>query len=469
MNSNLLSKFIIVYIIIGVIGFIGISFICYSVDYKSVTDSTEKALYNQAVSISQEYASRYFSEENLRSIETQLETISALSGTHIMFIDTQGDIILDTLYHENREEPYHLDNFDFTLSGSKYSQTGTFYGYFNETMLTVLASISSSFTTKGYTAVHIPMSQISDQVALTFNTNYISFFIIFGLSFVFILLYLMQIHKPLTEIIKGADEYGKGNLNHKIKALNNDEIGHLGDSLNYMAEKLNDMDQYQQKFLSNISHDFRSPLTSIKGYLEAVTDGTIPPDQLNKYINIILFETERLTKLTSNILTLNELDPKSLKLDLVSFDINNIIKHTIESFEGACKEKSIRFDLTFSSRSLYVLADVGKIQQVLYNLIDNAIKFSSHHSAIFISINEKGEKVFVSIKDTGIGISKENIDKIWNRFYKSDASRGKDKKGSGLGLAIAKDIILLHQENIDVISTEKVGTEFIFTLTKAKS
>ena len=116
--------------------------------------------------------------------------------------------------------------------------------------------------------------------------------------------------------------------------MHNDEIGRLGMSLDYMASQLNESDKFQQKFLSNISHDFRSPLTSIKGYLEAIQDGTIPPEMLDKYIGIMLFETERLTKLTSNILTLNELDPKSVRLDISTFDLNSIIRHTVETFEG---------------------------------------------------------------------------------------------------------------------------------------
>jgi signal transduction histidine kinase len=224
------------------------------------------------------------------------------------------------------------------------------------------------------------------------------------------------------------------------------------------------MDKFQQTFLSNISHDFRSPLTSIKGYLEAMEDGTIPPEMASKYIQIVLFETERLTKLTNNILTLNDLDPKSARLNQTDFDIHGIIRHTIETFEGTCKSRKISFKLKFESKELVVHADMERIQQVIYNLVDNAIKFSPTDSTIFISTNTKGEKAFISVKDSGCGISRDNISKIWDRFYKSDSSRGRDKKGSGLGLAIVKEVINAHGEHIDVISTEGVGTEFIFSL-----
>lgn len=193
-------------------------------------------------------------------------------------------------------------------------------------------------------------------------------------------------------------------------------------------------------------------------------DGTIPVEMQEKYLNIILFETERLTKLTKSILELNKYGSHGTMLDRSDFDINQTIKMTVLTFEGICKEKRISFHLILTGQQLFVTADMAKIQQVIYNLIDNAIKFSHHDSEITIETTEKNEKVFVSVKDTGIGIPKDSLNKIWERFYKTDLSRGKDKKGTGLGLAIVKEIIQAHDENINVISTEGVGTEFIFTL-----
>ena len=155
-------------------------------------------------------------------------------------------------------------------------------------------------------------------------------------------------------------------------------------------------------------------------------------------------------------------------LDIISFDINHIIKQTAESFEKICIDKKITLNLVFFEDKSYVNADIGKIQQVLYNLIDNALKFSDTNSSITVSTEERGEKLFVSVKDSGIGIAKESQNKVWERFYKTDASRGKDKKGTGLGLSITKEIIQAHGENINLISTEGVGSEFIFSLPKSQ-
>ena len=468
-----LSKHIFIYIAICVISFILVSTICYKADYKRIYNYYSDRLYLQANEIANEYALDYLAESKLRRIELEMKSLSTFNDTRIMFITPSGDVILDTnnsSTDKSNEDRilFSINDFDYGDLKGKPDILWDFYGLFSEPALSVFSPISNSFEIKGYVVINIPESAIVERVYDTFNTNYLTLAIVLILSSAFLVLYFFQVHRPIKEITRATNEYSKGNLSYHVKPMHNDEIGRLGMSLDYMASQLNESDKFQQKFLSNISHDFRSPLTSIKGYLEAIQDGTIPPEMLDKYIGIMLFETERLTKLTSNILTLNELDPKSVRLDISTFDLNSIIRHTVETFEGTCKKKGIKFNITYANSVQNVKADKGRIQQVIYNLIDNAIKFSKENSYIYITVKEKGEKAQISIKDTGCGIAKEDIDKIWDRFYKSDSSRGRDKKGSGLGLSITKEVIQAHGENIDVVSTVGVGTEFIFTLELAK-
>lgn len=468
-----LSKHIFIYIAICVISFILVSTICYKADYKHIYNYYSDRLYLQANEIANEYALDYLAESKLRRIELEMKSLSTFNDTRIMFITPSGDVILDTnnsSTDKSNEDRilFSINDFDYGDLKGKHDILWDFYGLFSEPELSVFSPISNSFEIKGYVVINIPESAIVERVYDTFNTNYLTLAIVLILSSAFLVLYFFQVHRPIKEITRATNEYSKGNLSYHVKPMHNDEIGRLGMSLDYMASQLNESDKFQQKFLSNISHDFRSPLTSIKGYLEAIQDGTIPPEMLDKYIGIMLFETERLTKLTSNILTLNELDPKSVRLDISTFDLNSIIRHTVETFEGTCKKKGIKFNITYANSVQNVKADNGRIQQVIYNLIDNAIKFSKENSYIYITVKEKGEKAQISIKDTGCGIAKEDIDKIWDRFYKSDSSRGRDKKGSGLGLSITKEVIQAHGENIDVVSTVGVGTEFIFTLELAK-
>ena len=317
-------------------------------------------------------------------------------------------------------------------------------------------------------AVHYLMSDLYQSRSSLLWIIQLLFVVTYLLVAVLFIFYSFHVRKPLHEITKGASEFANGNLSYQIPVDSENELGYLAKNLNYMADKLNRNGEYQRQFISNISHDFRSPLTSIKGYVEAMIDGTIPVEMQEKYLKIISYEAERLEKLTRGLLTLNELDIQKRMLNIQSFDINQVIKSTAASFEGTCTTRQILLELVLSGKELYARADIEQIQQVLYNLLSNAIKFSPDHSTITIETTEKNDKIFVSVKDHGIGIPKSSINKIWERFYKIDRSRGKDQKGTGLGLAIVKEIISAHGQHINVISTEGVGTEFIFTLEKAK-
>lgn len=300
------------------------------------------------------------------------------------------------------------------------------------------------------------------------NVCYILFAIIILLSLFPALIFQLRFYRPLNRIILAAAQYNDNDQKTLIEYDGNDELGSLTDSLNYLTATVQDSAAYQRKFISNISHDFRSPLTSIKGYVEAMLDGTIPVEMQEKYLGIVLSETERLSKLTESILMLNTFDAGGMYLEKTEFDLVPVITGSVDTLQVLSQKKGIRIETSFSHPSFMVFADLEKIQRVLYNLIENAIKFSNNDSVIQILVTQRNKKVFVSIKDHGIGISRENLPKIWDRFYKTDASRGKDKKGTGLGLSIVKEIIRAHGQNINVISTEGVGTEFVFTLESAK-
>lgn len=297
-----------------------------------------------------------------------------------------------------------------------------------------------------------------------FSGYYLTYIIVSIAALIVLLVYIWSVYRPLKRIVQTAAAYANENYEIPIDLHRTDELGFLINVMGSMAQELDSFEEDQRKFVSNISHDFRSPLTSIKGYAEAIADGTIPAGMQGKYLNIIVFETERLEKLTQNLLDLNKYSSKGMFMDLTVFDINEQIRRTILTFEGRCREKNLTFDLKLFGDVLFVRADSAKIDQVLHNLIDNAIKFSNPDSSISIETSSHNGKAFISIKDSGIGIPKDSINKIWERFYKTDLSRGKDKRGTGLGLAIVKEIIHAHHENINVISTEGVGSEFIFTL-----
>ena len=469
MKKRLTSMFFAAYILLGILGFFLVTFVGSHLLEARLEKSITSDIYQTAHRIAESDLVRHnITSANVESVQNTLSLAANYPDTIIWIINSNGQIILSTRKDISPDHPIDLDGFDPASWGSNYYQIGDFYGYFHDSRLSTIAPITEHLNTRGYVAVHYLMSDLYQSRSSLLWIIQLLFVITYLMTAVLFFFYSFYIRKPLYAITKGASEFANGNLSYQIPVKSENELGYLASNLNYMADKLNRNGEYQRQFISNISHDFRSPLTSIKGYVEAMIDGTIPVEMQEKYLKIISYEAERLEKLTRGLLTLNELDIHKRMLNIQDFDINQIIKSTAASFEGTCTTRQILLELILSGQTLYAHADLEQIQQVLYNLLSNAIKFSPDHSTITIETTEKNGKIFVSVKDHGIGIPKSSLNKIWERFYKIDRSRGKDQKGTGLGLAIVKEIISAHGQHINVISTEGVGTEFIFTLEQAK-
>lgn len=466
MKKTIYTKFIISYAIFGLLSFLAVALFTSKLTYKHLAKEKAVDLYKEATLIASQYGADYYTGQlSLIEIRRQLLAIDTFLDVEIWLTDKNGIIKSSTGASTMNTV---IPDFDPAESGASRYLIGNYHDMFSEDVISVCAPISGNFEVNGYIIIHSSLSSIEATRDKFLNISYMTLLVIIFMSLTFLVVFTFCAFLPLKRITKAAGAYASGNFKYKFSVPGHDEIAVLAATLQYMAHELDKANDYQKKFLANISHDFRSPLTSIKGYLEAMLDGTIPPEMQEKYLNIVIHETERLSKLTNNILTLNSCDSNGTYLEITTFDINSVIKETLNTFEGTCSKRKISFELTFSSKVQPVSADVGKIQQVLYNLIDNAVKFSHNNSFIKIGVAEQGGKVMVSVKDSGIGIPKDSLSKIWDRFYKTDLSRGKDKKGTGLGLSITKEIIQAHNENINVISTEGVGTEFVFTLSKAK-
>lgn len=428
----------------------------------------ESTMYESANTIAREYMDdivtiRSGNDISFNTLEKQFSMVEKISKTRVWLINTSGEILIDSNSSDNQEGQniYQYDS-QFLNNFSNVGQPlGALQG---EEMLSIVYPLTYEMNTIAYLVLMEPVQTLQEQTILYFDIMIICFLIFLLILLVVFLFMAYQLRKPLQQMTATVKEYASGHFDVPVKKTFKYDYQQLAGALQYMAQRMKSMNDYQKKFIANVSHDFRSPLTSIKGYTAAMLDGTIPPELQEKYLNIILFETNRLTKLTSNLLELNQFENNKILLEITTFNINNAIKMTAASFEQRCTEKRITFNLTFGRKNLLVDADINKIEQVLQNLVDNAVKFSHQDSTIEISTMERSGKTFVSIKDHGIGIPKDSIQKIWTRFYKTDTSRGRDKTGTGLGLSITKEIIEAHHEHINVISTEGVGTEFIFSL-----
>lgn len=470
MRKTLYLKFLLAYFIFGFFGFIVVATFVDSMTMEQLQREKADALYREATLIANTYASDlYNNQTSLDTVKRQLDALDTYLSASLWIINPSGRMILSSRAPVNVDQETVISGFDPTITAGAHYTVGNFWDSFTEEQLSVFAPITSDYKVRGYVVIHYPISNIEASCNNLLNISYLMLIILFLLSLIILFFFTEMVYLPLRKITEATEQYANGNMHYEFQVESEDEIGYLAASLNYMASEIARAEDDQKKFVANVSHDFRSPLTSIKGYLEAMLDGTIPTELYEKYLRIVVNESDRLIKLTNSLLTLNNLNTKGMLLDINTFDINRVIRNTAASFEGTCKERMIAIELILTGDELYVNADVGKIQQVLYNLLDNAIKFSHQDSIIKIETTERHNKIFISVKDSGIGIPKDDLKFIWDRFYKSDLSRGKDKKGTGLGLSITKEIINAHGENINVISTQGEGSEFIFTLPVAEN
>lgn len=429
-------------------------------------------LVEQSKKISKTFKQAYFLDGRygLLALQNEIEILEEYLNASFIFIDDEDNIkIIST----DIDSKWYNKKVDFkkileeNKNESYYEIQGNMGGIFNEPMLSIGRPMNINEQYIGTIFINTPVTDLFLTVEKAYQI--IMLFTIFAIIGAFILVYLFskKITLPLIEISNAAKIMAGGDFKKRVYINSKDDIGQLANVLNDMAESLDEQEKRRREFISNISHDIRSPLTSMKGFLEAIIDGTIPEEKKEKYINIVLEETERLTVLANNILDINKLEDMDNQNKNVSFDINELIRRIIISFEARAINKSLDIKISFAEKETFVFADLEKIQRVVYNLIDNAIKFIENEKCIYISTNVKSNKVFVSIKDEGPGISLEDQKRIFDRFYKADYSRGKDKKGSGLGLSIVKEFILSQGETIELKSELNKGSEFVFSLTKA--
>lgn len=401
------------------------------------------------------------------SIIRFLDIVNTERRSEIWLVDHNGQILLTTSSRYSSPSVTSVPDFSVEFYRETPWLTGDFYGVFPKDMLSAIFPVTSEeMHSVDFIMIHYPMARIEKSVDYFMEICIFILASIYLLSLILPLAFHFFFYRPLKELTKISLALLDGDLRYPIPETE-DEFAPLRSNLKFMAQDMAHVSEYQRVFLTNLSHDFRSPLTSIKGYAEAILDGTIPPESQNRYLEIILTETARLERLTHNIVTASNLERSGINLELSVFDIHDTIRACAASMEIQCRKKDLQIEFSLSGGVQNVRADQEKIQQVIYNLLDNAIKFSNPHSSITISTMKKIRYIYVSVKDNGCGIPPDQLSKIWTRFYKSDLSRGKDKLGSGLGLSIVREIIRAHGQNINVTSTEGNGSEFTFSLERA--
>lgn len=298
----------------------------------------------------------------------------------------------------------------------------------------------------------------SDQKNIFTNSVILILGCVFFIGSVVFLVVAEIIVRPIARLTNATKELYNGNYSVRVDTLGEDEISKLNQSFNRMAIQLAKQDETRQKFISDISHEFQTPLTSIQGFANILKEEDLSKEQREKYANIILYNSKRLSSLAKNMLQLTLLDRDEIELELTSYSLVEQLKRVISTQESIAANKDIEIAFQPPKKDITILADEQRMEQVWTNIISNAIKYTNDGGLITITMKRTVKEVEVDIEDTGIGMSKEVISHIFERFYREDKAR--NIEGNGLGLAIVKSIVDLHHGKIEVESTVDVGTIF---------
>ena len=321
-----------------------------------------------------------------------------------------------------------------------------------------------SQTLVGYTLVCSPSDTVSGLTQTVVKTVFLSTLWVALATLIVVYFITERISSPLREMSRAAKEYAAGKFDVRVPVKGKDEIAELAVAFNNMATSLQNLENMRSSFVSNVSHELRTPMTSIAGFIDGILSGAIPQEKQEYYLQLVYEEVLRLSRLVTTLLDLSRIQAGDRKFVSTNFDIAEMARQILISFENRIEQKHLNVEFDCAEDRLMAYADRDAIYQVLYNICDNAVKFSKEGGVYRISLLPKDKKIFVSVYNEGIGISPQELPMIFDRFYKSDKSRGLDKKGVGLGMYITKTIIDAHGQEIWVKSEYGSYCEFTFTL-----
>ncbi len=341
------------------------------------------------------------------------------------------------------------------------SRVGNFY---NEAKYCAGTTLSKNGKTIGYVLVTSSAAELFNYIMDNIRTFLISGLAILIVAFVVLYVMTYRLVRPLRQMAIATRQFSQGNFSYRIKVRGKDEVAELAAALNGMAVSLSSVEEMRRSFVGNVSHELRTPMTTISGFIDGILDGTIPPERQTEYLKIVSEQTKRLSRLVRSMLDLSRIDSGELQLHATSFDLTAVVCNTLVLFEQRIEEKQLRIEGIDTCTPQYITADYDLIQQVVYNLVDNAVKFTEQGGLIRLLLFRKNDRTYCMIRNSGAGIPATELPHIFERFYKSDRSRGLDKNGTGLGLYIVKTLIDLHGGEITVSSREHEYCEFSFWL-----
>ncbi len=354
-----------------------------------------------------------------------------------------------------------------TINEGKYFARTTLEGIYDEEKYVAAYPIYyKNNRIFGIVIVSTDTSDVSTFTDMVLKLFILSAIAALGVSFLAISIFSYNLVKPLKQMAQAAKQFAKGDFTVRVSESSNDEIGELAVSFNNMAESLSSAEVTRRSFIANVSHELKTPMTTIGGFIDGILDGTIPPEKNDYYLHIVSDEVKRLSRLVRSMLDLSRLDNGELKLNYKNFDLLSTLVTILITFEQEIDKKNIQIRGLENISPKKINGDKDLIHQIVYNLIENAVKFTDEGGYIEFDISENSTRTDFLIKNSGTGIKKSEIPLVFDKFYKTDKSRSKDKKGLGLGLYLVRSIIRLHGGDITADSVYGEYTEFRFYIPK---
>ena len=399
-------------------------------------------------------------------MEGAIETVKETIDCDVLIMNRSGALVQSTL-QSGATVSLPKEAVDAVLSGETYSRQKVFIRE-QGNAYTVGVPIRNDQKIVGGVFVTARQVRIGSEFGGILPSFLMWGVLVLILAVVILYFVTRQITRPLYEMAIAARSYSKGDFSRRISVAPEGELGTLAATFNQMAENLDRLEATRREFIADVSHELRTPMTTIGGFIDGILDGTIPPEAEQKYLLLVSEEVKRLTRMVNNLLDVAKIQSGKITYQMEPFDLTELSYRVMLTMEDRIAERGIELTHTLPEESIYVLGDHDAIHRVIYNLMDNAVKFTPDQGKIHLGIFRRDGKAYFSVRNSGAGIPEQEVGKIFERFYKTDKSRGENRKGVGLGLYMVKNIIEAHGEDLYVSSEEGVFAEFSFSLKETK-
>lgn len=400
-----------------------------------------------------------------------VENYSKNMEADIFITDMEGEILIGSFYSSKRSEggrisPEVMARIEKGFNESK----DTLGGFYDQRYYSVSVPFFSA-KDENQTPIGMIFAATNASVFSNFRMEILEIFLIaallvLALTFCVVGFFSYSLVKPLRQMSVAVKRFGSGDLSMRVPVDTQDEIGQLAHSINEMANSLSNSEIMRRSFVANVSHELKTPMTTISGFIDGILDGTIPPEQRDKYLKIVSDEVKRLSRLVKSMLDLSRIDSGEMRINPTCFNLTKTIVTTLLTFERSIEEKAVEIRGLEELGDQIIYGDQDLLHQVLYNLIENAVKFTNNDGYIQFRVIDGIDRTCIQIENSGAGIDAEELPMVFERFYKTDKSRSKDKNGMGLGLYIVRTIIKLHGGDITVESEAGSYCRFEFYIPK---